>query len=52
MLFWRGRTQPVLVDAGCFCELCERGRAVDGDEAGYVELCNDAEAGGIVYLDI
>lgn len=44
------RTQSILIDPRCFRELCERGGAVDGHEAGYVELGDDAEAGGIVYL--
>lgn len=46
------RTQSILVDARCFRELCERSGAVDGHEAGYVELGDDAEAGGIVNLEI
>lgn len=51
LLGWGGRTQSVLVDASLPRELCERGGAVDGHEAGYVELSDDAEAGGIVDLD-
>lgn len=43
-------TQSVLVDASPRRQLRERGGAVDGHEAGYVELGDDAQAGGIVDL--